>query len=89
MRSGCEDSIAQDWRSIPTRDLSRQLPKTPSLAVEKASPGSRWFTCLGSDMAFTGLAFDPNHVSGDYDFSLLTITEIILQVTFFYVRLAR
>ena len=29
-------------------------------------------------MAFTGLAFDPNHVSGDYDFSLLTVTEIVL-----------
>ena len=31
-------------------------------------------------MAFTGLAFDSNHVPGDYDFSLVTITEIILQV---------
>ena len=31
-------------------------------------------------MAFTGLAFDPNHVSGDDDFSLLTVTEIVLRV---------
>ena len=30
-------------------------------------------------MAFTGLTFDSNHLPGDYDFSLLTITEIVLQ----------
>ena len=34
LRSGCEDSIAQEWRSIPTRDLSRQLTKTASLVVK-------------------------------------------------------
>ena len=61
LHSGREDNIAQDWRSIPTRDLSRLLLKTASLVVEKASPGIRWFTCPGSEMAFTGLAFDPNH----------------------------
>ena len=31
-------------------------------------------------MAFTGLAFDPNHIAGDYDFSLLTVTEVVLRV---------
>ena len=30
-----EDSIAQDWRSVPTGDLSRPLPKTASLVVKK------------------------------------------------------
>ena len=30
-------------------------------------------------MAVTSLTFDPNHLPGDYDFSLLTITEIVLQ----------
>ena len=30
-------------------------------------------------MAFTGMTFDSNHLPGDYDFSLLTITEIVLQ----------
>ena len=80
LHSGCEDSIAQDWRSILTRDLSHQLPKTASLVVNKGPPGIRWFTCQGSEMALTGLAFDPNHVSGNYDFGLLTATEIILQL---------
>ena len=80
LHSGCEDNIAQDWRSIPTRDLSRQLPKTASLVVKKGSPGIRWFTCLGCEMATTGLAFDPNHASDDYDFSLLTVTLIELRV---------
>ena len=58
----------------------RQLPKTTSLVVEKGSPGIRWFTCPGGEMAFTGLAFDPNHVSGDYEISLLTVTEIVIRV---------
>ena len=46
LRSGCEDSIDQDWRSIPTEDLSRPLPKAASLVVKKVFRGIRWFTCF-------------------------------------------
>ena len=30
-------------------------------------------------MAVTGVTFDSNHLPGDYDFSLLTITDFVLQ----------
>ena len=67
------DSMAQDPRSIPTGCLedSRIWSWKRLLQV---------FTRPSSELAFTGLAFDPNHVSGDYDYSLLTVTEIVLQV---------
>ena len=67
-----EGSIAQDWRSIQTRDLSHQ-------GVWSWKRPLQVFTCPSSEMAFAGLTFDSNHVPGDYDFSLLTITEIVLQ----------